>query len=125
MELVMIPGQNVIMCDTVHGIMMAALKYVELIREHHPYEYGPRAIYRVIAARCCDAGVSAKLIRKFFSDCVEQHGSHQQPQFRDQEKTEALRIPGPAVAHVHLRLRGPGCLSVVSGTLRQDALTLG
>ena len=89
MELVMIPGQNVIMCDTVHGIMMAALKYVELIREHHPYEYGPRAIYRVIAARCCDAGVSAKLIRKFFSDCVEQqrdqlqHGSHQQPQFRD------------------------------------------
>ena len=69
----LIPGENVIMCETVHGLMMAALNYVELIREHHPYEYGPRAIYRVIAARCCDTGVSAKLIRQFFSDCVEEN----------------------------------------------------
>ena len=69
----MIIGDNVIKVSDNKALEIAALNYMELMREHHPFDFDPRAIYRVIVAKSGDAGVNHEIIKQFFLETVEEN----------------------------------------------------
>ena len=57
-------------------LVMACLNYSELMREIHPYDYGPRALFRVVMEHVSkDKVKSPGPIRKFFMTVTEENAS--------------------------------------------------
>ena len=60
----------------VGDLVLACLNYMELMREIHPYDYGPRAIFRVVMEHYAkDKVKSPGPIHKFFMTITEENAS--------------------------------------------------
>ena len=66
-------GEDYENCPTKHALLSAAWNYVEIMREMFPLDIGPRAVYRVLLTMMPKALTTPKLMRKFFSEVVEEN----------------------------------------------------
>ena len=66
-------GENVLPCNEKHDLLIAALNFMELRREFHGNEVGPRALFRVLLDKLLDASCTVTMMKSFFANITDEN----------------------------------------------------